>query len=247
MNFSNFKAFINSLKVKDSNGQVKFAAIVYFLCKGDRSVSVEVQAVKELWTRGLLYGAYSPTCCTRAQADGYVDPSSKGEVILTTDGVELILNLSKLDPLTSKEVKKTGMLYIVNKKDTHSFDKFLRTILSRAKREVLVADSYINDKIFDNVLDEIPKDSIVKLIYNNIDDPQKFESRSKRFKTEHSKYEYKQYKDLHDRFIIVDSTGYVLGPSIKDAASNSPALVVQLGGKETVALTEFFKSIWKTI
>jgi hypothetical protein len=43
---------------------------------------------------------------------------------------------------------------------------------------------------------------------------------------------FRRYKPLHDRFVIVDNTGYVLGPSIKDAASNSPALIVELDNEK---------------
>jgi len=45
--------------------------------------------------------------------------------------------------------------------------------------------------------------------------------------------------------MAVDDTGYVLGPSIKDAASNSPALVVELDAKENHLLQAFFDELWK--
>jgi len=54
----------------------------------------------------------------------------------------------------------------------------------------------------------------------------------------------KRYKHLHDRFFVVDDLGYVLGPSIKDAASNSPALVVELAAGEKKLLQSFFNEIW---
>jgi hypothetical protein len=44
--------------------------------------------------------------------------------------------------------------------------------------------------------------------------------------------------------MIVDDVGYVLGPSIKDAASNSPALVIVLAQKEKTLLQSFFNDLW---
>jgi len=44
--------------------------------------------------------------------------------------------------------------------------------------------------------------------------------------------------------VVVDETAYIIGPSIKDAASNSPALVVTLGSKEKNSLQAFFSELW---
>jgi hypothetical protein len=44
--------------------------------------------------------------------------------------------------------------------------------------------------------------------------------------------------------MVVDEVGYVLGPSIKDAASNSPALVIVLAQKEKNLLQSFFNDLW---
>jgi len=44
--------------------------------------------------------------------------------------------------------------------------------------------------------------------------------------------------------MVVDETGSLLGPSIKDAASDSPAVVVILGTKKKGALQAFFSELW---
>jgi hypothetical protein len=45
--------------------------------------------------------------------------------------------------------------------------------------------------------------------------------------------------------MVVDNAGYVLGPSIKDAASNSPAVVVELDSNEKRLLKNFFNELWQ--
>jgi len=45
--------------------------------------------------------------------------------------------------------------------------------------------------------------------------------------------------------MVVDEKGYVLGPSIKDAATQSPALVVEMGSKEKRLLRTFFDELWE--
>jgi hypothetical protein len=45
--------------------------------------------------------------------------------------------------------------------------------------------------------------------------------------------------------MVIDNAGYVLGPSIKDAASNSPAVVVELDPNEKRLLKNFFNELWQ--
>lgn len=189
----------------------------------------------------LLRVKYNPVCYDRAQRAGWADPTgAKGKFRLTQAGVE---NLDALVPeIRSGELIRAGGLIIVNRKATHTFDKFLRTTLANAKSHVLVADSWVDGTIFDTILDVIPKDCIFKLIYARAVD--RFDERAKRFSRQYAKFAHKRYKHLHDRFMVVDETAYVLGPSIKDAASNSPALVVVLGTKEKNSLQAFFGDLW---
>jgi hypothetical protein len=245
MKILGLRAFLKEMHLP--NSAKKFAAMAYFLAHGQTDTEVLVKDIKKKWVAGLLKIKYHSMFYTRAQENKYVYAveGKKGVLILTDEGINKINELRPKEEVVSREIKKTGTLYIVNRTGSHSFDKLLRNIFSGAKLEVLLADPYVNETIFDNIMDCTPKSSIIKLLYNHIDDEPKFESRVKRFKTEYQKFELKRYKDLHDRFVAVDNVGYMLGPSIKDAATKSPALVVVLGGKETISLIDFFKSLWK--
>jgi hypothetical protein len=236
----NPKAFLKQFPLGKMSGHQKFVAIAVLQAKGIITSDLSTSNVRQQWRKSSLAVKYNPSFYDRAQGAGWVNPVGEGKFRVTQAGLE---NLEALVPgFTAQDLVKSGSLAIFGRKATHSFDKFLRTTLAAAKSQVLIADAWVDGTIFDTVLDVIPKDCDFKLIYAQARD--KFEERSKRFAQQYSKYGCKKFKYLHDRFMIVDDVGYVLGPSIKDAASNSPAIVVTLGPKEKGALQIFFKDLW---
>jgi hypothetical protein len=247
MNYKlNLKAFLKDLPLAEMSGHQKFLAVAAAQSRGDTDVEVTTKAVRAEWKKTLLGICYNPVFYDRAQQEGWVDPISakKGAFTVTHAGLDHLAALPTLDTeLSAGELKQAGTLIIVNRKATHTFDKFLRKILAEARAQVLVADSWVDQTVFDNVLDVIPQSIPVRLIYAQARGA--FDQRAKRFSTEYQKFGARRYKPLHDRFIVADDAGYVLGPSIKDAASNSPALVVELGAKEKRLLQSFFEELWK--
>jgi hypothetical protein len=238
----NDKAFLRDLPLPKMTGHQKFLAVAALLSNGKTNVEVSTSQIQTHWLKSVLGAEYNPAFYDRAQREGWVNSvvSKKGTLCVTDAGLE---NLIALVPdITPGDLKKSGSLMIVNRKATHTFDKFLRQTLAAAKTQVLIADSWVDDTIFDTVLDVIPPSNTIKLIFAQ--DRGTFEARAKRFSQQYPKFAAKKYKHLHDRFMIVDDVGYVLGPSIKDAASNSPALVITLAQKEKNLLQSFFNDLW---
>lgn len=219
-----------------------FLAIAAHCADGDTSRGINVSSVRDCWSKSVLGKAYNPVFYDRAQQADWVDPIKQGVFVINDDGIQ---HLSYLvgSGIQNASTSTRASLYIFEKNSTHSFDKFLRGIFDKAKSQVLIVDSWVDENIFDNVIDSVPKTLEINLLYGQKRGT--FDSRVVRFKNEYQKFTAKRYSDLHDRFLVVDGTGYVLGPSIKDAASNSPALVVVLDIKDTATLTKFFKSLWK--
>ncbi len=243
MDFSkNIRAFLSSLPIKDLSGHQIFLAIATYCASGDTSDQVNIADVRDRWPMSLLRKKYNTNFYTRAQTEGWVDPVGQGIFIIKDEGLQHLEDLVGSINKNIASLNNTG-LFIFDKKDTHSFDKFLRTIFANAKSRVLIADSWVDETIFDNVLDSIPKTLDINLIYG-----QKkgiFDSRIVRFKKQYSKFVVKRYKDLHDRFLIVDNMGCVIGPSLKNAAEKSPALIVVLDKKDSLLLIKFFQVLWK--
>jgi hypothetical protein len=242
----NLKAFLKDLPIKRMTGQQKFLAVSAFACKGKGGVELATKDIRKQWRKSLLNAKYNPAFYDRAQGEDWVDPVSgkKGAFAVTQAGIDHLAALPTLDTeVRAGELKQFGALILVNRKATHTFDKFLRKVFADAKNQVCIADSWVDETIFDNVLDVIPKVLPIRLIYAQARGA--FDQRAKRFSTEYQKFSFRRYKPLHDRFMVVGDSGYVLGPSIKDAAANSPALVVQLSGKEKRLLQSFFDELWK--
>lgn len=239
-------SFLSSLPLKKMSGQEKFLAVATHLCVGEVNKEIAVAEVVKKWSKVVLKTKYNASAYNRATGQSWLKPinGKKGVFAVTAKGIKHIEDL--FSPQSTSAVIAENSLCIFEKKSTHSFDKFLRTTLSGATTKVAIADSYIDETVFDTVLDSIPKTVPVQLVYSHIPSANQavFDTRQRRFATEYPKYAIKKYKDLHDRFLIVDNRAYIIGPSIKDAASNSPALLVALSTKDSADLDKFFHRLW---
>lgn len=243
----NLKAFLRNLRLAEMSGHQKFLAVASLNSLGRANAEVATRDVQDQWPKSQLGQAYNPVFYERAQCEGWVDPlrAKKGVFTVSQVGLDHLSALTRLDEeITSGELRRSGGLVVVNRKATHSFDKYLRGIFSGARSEVLIADAWVDETIFDTVLDVIPKTVPIKLLYDRA--VGSFLARAGRFRTQYSQFAFKRYNHLHDRFMVVDNNGYVLGPSIKDAASNSPAIVVELDPNAKRLLRNFFNQLWQS-
>ncbi|OGY89333.1 MAG: hypothetical protein A2458_00375 [Candidatus Kerfeldbacteria bacterium RIFOXYC2_FULL_38_9] len=240
----NLKAELNRLPIKRMNGQQKFIAVACIMISSSLEKEISVKEIQKNWKKSLLGIGYSYTYYDRSQTEDWVVPvsSATGIFTITSDGLRQFKSLQGIKDVNNK-YRKNGSLVIFDKKSTHTFDKYVRGIVGNAKKEILIADSWVNEYTFDNILDSIPVTVNIKLIYANPVD--KFDQRKKRFESEYTKFYSKQYKSLHDRFFIVDGQGYISGPSLKDAALKSPAILVELGKSESSLLRLFHQELWK--
>ena len=241
----NLKAYFMRLPGSEMSGAEKYLAFAALLAGGKHDVRVSVADVQRGWRKTVMTVEYNPSLYHRAQREGWVDPQASGVFLVTKAGLDHLWSLNSLRPdSTEGELRKSGGLIIVNRKGTHTFDRYLRRIFAAANVEVLVADAWVDETTFDNVLDLVPKSVPLKLMYAEARGT--FDQRARRFAKEFSMFQVRRYKRLHDRFLIVDEKGYMLGPSIKDAASESPALVVELVSKEKRLLRSFFDELWNS-
>jgi len=196
----NLKALLKKLPLKKMSGHQKFLAVAAVQCRGKTEADVSVGDVRSQWRASLLGAKYNPSFYDRAQGEGWVNPirGVKGRFCVTESGLD---HLSALEgtqlEVGAGELKRSGALVIVNKKGTHSFDKFLRQTVADAKKQVLIADSYVDGTIFDTVLDAIPPTTTIRLVYAH--DSNNFANRSARFATQYQQFIARKYKSLHDR------------------------------------------------
>jgi hypothetical protein len=234
------KAFLQThFDVKALNGSEKFLALSALQAKG-LSVEVTQLQVKKAWSKTVMKIAYNPSQQHRAMAEGWLTSTGKGSFIVTQQGYTYLEELQTHQaPIGGSGITKLD-IFSVGK--THNFDKFLRSVFAAALNDVMIADSYVDETVFDNLLDQIPETVAVSLLYGNKQGT--FDARAKRFKGQYPKFTAKQHSSLHDRFLIVDEIGYIIGPSLKDAARKSPATVVSLGSADSKKLKHFFMEFW---
>lgn len=229
-------------KLNGLTGTEKFLILSSILVKGQVKAELTTGQVKKYWSKTVLAIVFSSTYYHRAQLEGWVVPTDRGTFLITERGYAYLETLvvhtaasSKAEPVTNLEIFLPGK--------THDFDKFLRELLSSSLKEIRIADSYVDGTIFDNLLDQIPERVKIHLLYGK--KQELFDARIKRFEVQYSNFKAKQYPALHDRFLIIDSVGYIIGPSLKDAAKKSPALVIELGKNDVKNLKNFFDELWR--
>lgn len=235
------KAFLyEHFDVVAMNGGEKMLALSALLAKGTVDELTQQQA-RKAWLKSILKITPNPSYYHRACSEGWLKPTDKqGTFTVTDKGYEHLESIQVSG--TGRTNTSSTKLDIFTTGKTHNFDKFLRTVFSAATTEVLIADSYVDETIFDNLLDQIPENIPISLLYGNKQGS--FAPRAKRFGSQYRGFIAKSHGSLHDRFMIVDDIGYIIGPSLKDAARKSPATVVQLNLTDTKKLKKFFGSFW---
>ena len=238
-------AFVHKyFTISKLTGHDKVTIVFALATKGMIDSLISSKELTKSWKRTTLRSTYSSAYLARAQERGWLSSPSKGTYKVTEAGIDHLLEIQKLGYLVTVPYFKSE-LQLFEAGQTHSFDKYLRKILAASGGQVRIADSYVDDTIFDNLLDKIPKNVRIHLMYGK--SYGSFATCVARFSIEYPKFAHKQNQKFHDRLLIVDSVAYVLGPSLKDAADKSPASIVRLNSKDSQLITKFFDRIWKSI
>ncbi len=222
----------------------KVLFVVAFLGRGIVGQIVSTSAVKQAWPKSLLGVVFHSKYVLESEDQGWIGRIRSGQLILTDDGLahlEEMISAEESLPLSDKTE-----LLVFSAKKAHDFDSLLRQAFSSAKSYVLIADSYVDETIFDTLLGFIPADVQIDLMYNH-DSGNTFHQVAKRFKVQFPNFHYGHYPKLHDRYLVIDGIGFVIGPSLKDATVNAPAIIVRLDAKQSAKLTTLFANIYKNV
>lgn len=108
---------------------------------------------------------------------------------------------------------------------------FLINILSTVKDYVYIVDQYVDSSLFYRYLYRLPNNLTIKVVSDSTKWTRglnQFVSTEELFKAEYPNYQRIERNNLHDRFLITETTALSLGGSIKDAAKKSDFTLVQL-------------------
>lgn len=106
--------------------------------------------------------------------------------------------------------------YFRDTKNILFFDaySFVSDVIRTAKKEIILIDNYVDDTVL-TLLSKKKKDVSIKIFTKNISKQLKLDV--KKFNEQYSRLELKEFKDSHDRFLVLDSnTIYHFGASLKD-------------------------------
>jgi hypothetical protein len=140
-------------------------------------------------------------------------------------------------PVSTGQVFGPGAVY--------DFFKALRELVSSAESTLLIVDPYMDAEIFDSYLSASSTAKKVRLLANKHSDNLK--SASEKFSTQYS-FNIQAHKstNIHDRVIFVDDEQYwVLGASIKDAATKKPTYLAPLPKDIVPVKLQWYEDIWK--
>jgi hypothetical protein len=155
------------------SGHQKFLAMGCLACRGKIGAEVTTRQIQEQWPNSQIAQKYNPVFYERAQQKGWVDPvlAKKGAFTVDQAGLDHLSALLRVDSeIVSADLQKSGGLVVVNRKATHTFDSICGRF-SCAKSEILIADAWVDETIFDTVLDVIPRTVVIKLLYDRAQEP----------------------------------------------------------------------------
>ncbi|MCQ2359932.1 MAG: hypothetical protein MJ009_00425 [Paludibacteraceae bacterium] len=113
---------------------------------------------------------------------------------------------------------------------------FLCTLIESAQKRIVLIDNYIDRKVL-LMLNKRAK-GVSATVYTNhktLSDPQiQLDFTEANKKREAPLIQMLEIKNDHDRFLIIDNTSYLLGPSIKDAGVNRCAVVKMISAPDKI-------------
>ncbi len=128
---------------------------------------------------------------------------------------------------------------IYQAEDPFAFYNDLRDILDRASGEIFIADAYIDNSLFELYLGNLNKTIKLRVLSNNL--PGNTLAVAKLFAASRQSFELRTSKSLHDRAIFVDDRCWIVGQSVKDAATKKPTYMVEFSNP---IMRTIYETIW---
>ena len=119
----------------------------------------------------------------------------------------------------------------------------LKGLFSKAKKEVLIFDGYVEEETLD-ILSSVSPKAKIKLLTNNTYG--KFMRELPKFKKEFPGFEARKSNVVHDRFFMIDSDYFVAGTSLHSLGGKKSSYIFRIDKGVGVILKNYFDSIWAT-
>ena len=125
--------------------------------------------------------------------------------------------------------------------DEYGFYRDLSSLVASATNDILIVDAYLDEKVFDLYVSKVPDATAIRILSNkigpNVETVAGMYAKSRLL-------ELRSSGSIHDRFVFLDQRGWVIGPSIKDAARKKPTYLIELKGPSLTATRDVHNEIW---
>ena len=167
------------------------------------------------------------------------DRQSKRETLRELRQLKKILSDYDIKKEIKKlEIKKGKVIIFKEKQNFTAYNK-LKDFFYSAKVYIDIIDPYLYSDIF-KILKNINSKVKIRLITRNFYKDSKFEF--KKFRKEYL-IDAKENQNIHDRFFIVDDSGFFSGSSLHDVGNKLSAIAI-LNKEDTKNLKEVFNEMW---
>ena len=188
--------------------------------------------------RGILFRCWANNILREYLLKGYVinenrvTVSNENYIELKNEVTSINNRLLKIeDKVLDKEYKVNKIFFNGEFYDSYTL---IQQIFESASSEVIIIDNYIDRSIIDRLV--VKANNVNVVIYTNKSSCKLIESDILKFNSQYGKLTIKYTKNVHDRYIIIDSAKlYHVGHSLKDL------------GKKIFSISELESSFIKTL
>ena len=150
----------------------------------------------------------------------------------------LLRSLIKTLKLQLPEEKIVGVYEPGNE---YAFYRDLSSLIATATNDILIVDAYLDDKLFNLYVSQVPTATTVRILSNKIRPD--VDTIARMYATGRP-LELRSSENIHDRLVFLDKRGWVVGQSIKDAARKKPTHLIELNEPSLTATRNVHNAIW---
>lgn len=125
--------------------------------------------------------------------------------------------------------------------DEYKFYRDLSGLFAASTKDVFLIDGYLSEEVFNLYVEKIPAGTHVRILTNRI--APNVEAVARKFASARQ-LNVRNTKDIHDRVVFLDHRCWVIGQSIKDAATKKPTYMVELEDPLLTPARNVYENLW---
>ena len=125
--------------------------------------------------------------------------------------------------------------------DEYKFYRDLSGLFMASAHDVLLVDAYLGEDVFNLYVDKIASGATIRILSNRIGS--NVETVARKFSSGRQ-LQMRTTSRIHDRVVFIDNRCWIIGQSIKDAATKKPTYMVELQEPLLTPARTIYESLW---